>query len=338
MDKRFDVIVIGAGPAGCTAALYCELQGLDVCLLTGNPECEVSPSVLASQSVHPGLEALLKLLNLSLSLESISKGCYEGIWVNGTYFALGKDEDGPWMGFHLCKEELVHLMLQEIRNRSITVINDIVVDLVESNKSITGIVTMNGTRVSADNVLDCSGSTRFTTRKLDVERKIYSPSFICWSARTESIPKVVHEKLKTSLSIQNGFWEWLAPEYDSKCTWTRLVENEKPDLLPPDHLIDYVNKSKVSVYNMRWSMSRPVIAQGLLMCGDAGAIIDPSSGQGIFFAVYSAIMAGHVLVRSIQEPGRKRQFYEEYDQWFYENTEKKLKELKDTYLTNGFKW
>ena len=36
MDKRYDVIVIGAGPAGMTAAIYAKRAGLDVAMLEYN--------------------------------------------------------------------------------------------------------------------------------------------------------------------------------------------------------------------------------------------------------------------------------------------------------------
>jgi flavin-dependent dehydrogenase len=338
MDNVFDIAIIGSGPAGCAAALYCELHGLATCLITGMSSHVASHPNLPSQSVHPGIESLFELLKLPLKLENIAFGCYEGIYFNDNYTSLGQDETSVWKGYHLSKEKLVQVMLKAISNKAIKTINDIATELTETDGKVTGIITKDNVRIKADNILDCSGSSRFATRKLNIQRKVYSPSFICWSSRTDSIPAAIHENLKTSLIMLNGSWEWLAPEYNNTCTWTRLLENGKPNLSPPQVLRNFNNDPKVSVFNMRWSMSRPVIASGLLICGDAGAIVDPSAGQGIFFAVYSAIMAGHVLVRSIQEPEMKRQFFEEYDQWFFENTEKKLRELKDIYLTNGFKW
>jgi flavin-dependent dehydrogenase len=47
--------------------------------------------------------------------------------------------------------------------------------------------------------------------------------------------------------------------------------------------------------DVQWRIFRPVCKEGLLLAGDAAAIIDPAAGQGIFNAMTSGIMAAHTV-------------------------------------------
>lgn len=337
-DNIYDVAIIGAGPAGCAAALYGHAKGLNVCVIGEPPNQGKFISILGSESVHPGLDSLFKLLNFNLTLGNISNGYYDGIWVNDFYSELGREGKDSWRGYHLNKERLVQEMFKEIQRRDICIVPDFAVDLIKTDNKIMHVQTKGNIIIRAKNILDCSGNKRFATRKLEIQRKFYSPSLTCWSSKTESIPEEIHESLRTSLVIRKNSWEWLAPEFNRACTWTQLIDYKKNKFSPPEVFSNYSNKTKISVYNMRWSISRPLFSLDVLLCGDAGAIVDPASGQGIFFAMYSAIMATHVVLRSFESPEQKKYFFEEYDQWFLDHCERKIFELRNIYLSNGFEW
>ncbi|NBR69000.1 MAG: FAD-dependent oxidoreductase, partial [Verrucomicrobia bacterium] len=58
MNDRFDLIVVGAGPAGCAAARAFALSGKSVALLEAEPEGQ-SHKRFAGEWLHPqGVDAL----------------------------------------------------------------------------------------------------------------------------------------------------------------------------------------------------------------------------------------------------------------------------------------
>ena len=60
MNQSFDVLVIGGGPAGTSAAITCAQSGLDVCIL----EDKNFPRYHVGETVHPGIEGLLQQLDI----------------------------------------------------------------------------------------------------------------------------------------------------------------------------------------------------------------------------------------------------------------------------------
>src|ERR1043166_847176 len=55
-----DVIVIGGGPGGCAAAIWCALHHLRVTLLEG----QVFPRYRPGETLHPGIEPILRQLGV----------------------------------------------------------------------------------------------------------------------------------------------------------------------------------------------------------------------------------------------------------------------------------
>ena len=61
MKNRFDIIVVGGGPAGCAVARAYGLSGQSVALLEADPEGQPKQR-FAGEWLHPqGVEALQKL-------------------------------------------------------------------------------------------------------------------------------------------------------------------------------------------------------------------------------------------------------------------------------------
>ncbi|MEB0260730.1 hypothetical protein [Mucilaginibacter sp. 10I4] len=59
----------------------------------------------------------------------------------------------------------------------------------------------------------------------------------------------------------------------------------------------------IAVYNARMRSYRPVVADGIFLCGDATAIIDPASTQGVLSTVMSGIRAGTAFKKIIGNRG-----------------------------------
>jgi flavin-dependent dehydrogenase len=97
---RYDIIVIGSGPAGCAAAITGVQEGLSVLIVTDKPK-EIPPAVLPLESVHPGISTLLDKLKISGAVDIASHATYHGVQTGNKKVLLGKDEQGTWVGDHI---------------------------------------------------------------------------------------------------------------------------------------------------------------------------------------------------------------------------------------------
>lgn len=73
------------------------------------------------------------------------------------------------------------------------------------------------------------------------------------------------------------------------------------------------------------SKKRPVSGDGFLLAGDAGSLIDPFTGEGIGNALYSGMMAADQVAKCIRENRYDAAFLKQYDIAFYERQWDELK-------------
>ena len=111
--KHFDVVVVGAGPAGCATAISCARHGLRVALI----ERQAFPRFRPGESLHPGIEPLLRQLGVAEQLCGRAARRFDGHWVhwNGPprFNGFGADERGIWQGFHLERAQLDATLLSQ---------------------------------------------------------------------------------------------------------------------------------------------------------------------------------------------------------------------------------
>jgi len=339
MLLHFDVIIIGSGPAGCAAAISCNMQGLRALLITGKKKKDDSNNDedQPSESIHPGVSAILNQLKAGHCIEAASKGMYEGIAVNDAYNAFGKDEQGDWQGHHINRTIFDTTLLQAVIEQEIPVHDhDIVSDLIISGDRVTGLITKAGVRFTCTYMIDASGHKHIAGKKLKFKEKFYSPPLITWTGLSKNIPAdhFIFEKKCTIFIPHQLGWTWLAPELHNRCTWTRLELKGQQQYLPPLQLQDFP-VAEIKRSNRRWRAFRPVCKEGVLLCGDAAGIIDPAAGQGILNALLSAAMAAKTIKACVDNPALEAVYLARYDDWFISQYEEKVKMLKGFYAQHG---
>ena len=338
---HFDVIIIGAGPAGSVAAICCRQYGLHTLLITGKAKNTSAADNEAhpSESIHPGVLSLLSQLNAAHCVELASKGCYEGITVNNEFHPLGNDENGAWQGQHINRLVFDAALLQTAVEKGVDVMNEEVSDLLNDGDRITGVITKSGEQITAKYSIDASGHKRFAGKKLLFRESFFSPPLVVWTGLSRSVPpgSFLTEKKATQFIPHAKGWTWLAPESSGGCTWTKLEIKGQQKFLPPVELQADTEDSKIIKSNRRWALFRPVCKEGILLCGDAAGIIDPAAGQGILNAVISASRAAKTIKDCISNPDFEALYLAQYDNWFSNDYEDRTNRLKHFYELHGIK-
>lgn len=320
--SRHDVLIIGGGPAACAAALRCGQLGLSVCMIHKAPKGST-----ASESIPPGLQPLLMELGMDYLPETYSRGIYSGIWGNGGYQPLNPYGTETWEGHHIDKDKFTGLFREVVKTKGCLVINGQISSLVSANGRITGVEDAHGTLHKATFVIDCSGRQQLAARFLKLKKKYYSPPLVAWSGRSMA----VHLQLHASFFAFADHWNWIAPETDGTCSWTRLASSGWTDFSAPPELENYPMDSPPSVWNMRWRLFRPIVSKGLLVCGDAAGIIDPAASQGILTAVMAGIAAANCIGNIFNDPSAENILLANYDQWYLGQYENRARQLRSYY-------
>lgn len=295
----------------------------------------VNDDVVPLESIHPGVSSLINQIGAGGAELIASRSLYSGIHAGNTYTPLGEDDTGVWYGHHISRNVFNSNLLNQVQDLEVHVeFNERVENFLLENNKVIGIKTTTKD-LYAKYVIDASGKKSIAGKKLNFKRKFYSPPLLCWTGISE-INGTFPFDLQTSHFIPgDGGWTWLAPQPPKHCSWTRLSMKGDKSLSPPDELSGCTTIGKTQFANMRWRLYRPLCSEGIILCGDAAGILDPAAGQGIFNALYSGIMAANTVLTCLNEPDLGSFHLASYDNWFLEQFEMKVKQLKEYYIEHG---
>lgn len=322
----YDVIIIGAGPAGCAAALQLLKAGVKVLVLT-KPILDNDSMITPSQSIHPGTASLLEQLGLSQAIRKAERSQFKGIVVDGNFQPLSPDND-DWYGYHIDRPKFDKALFDYLKSTNLTIIEDQVNQVIDNPTSNTNNVrTKSGLRFLSKFIIDATGYRRLLGKALKLKEKFLSPPMITWTGVSES--SKTDQRTNTAFTSQKNGWLWVAPDEDFRFTWTKLIFDKKEEFINPFQELKL--KGNITAHNTRWRVFRPICLNNVLLCGDAAGIIDPASGQGIFSALWSGLMAADCINSCMMQPELKEYYLTQYDQTFMEQYENKTEVLGKFY-------
>jgi flavin-dependent dehydrogenase len=322
----YDLIVIGSGPAGCAAALNAVKYGLSVLIITPEKENQADDYSRPSESLHPGVIGLINHIDALRVLEEAFTGNYEGIITHDAVHYFTDENQMKISGCHINKSIFTNGLLKRAADKNVAILKgESVTDFITTDGAVVGVRTDSGAAFSGKIIIDASGSKRIAGRLLGLETQFHSPPLLAWTGKVNDT--ISDKTISRFIPQQNG-WTWLAPE-DNSCTFTCLTTKGKHQAAVPDELSGECGK--ILKFNMRWRSYKMVAAEGILICGDAGAILDPAAGQGILNALHSGIKASETAVQCLRNPEQEHEFVNNYHDWFNNETHRKIAQLKAYY-------
>ena len=295
----------------------------------------VSTETQPVESIHPGVSSLLERIGVHGAVHSATVGKYSGIYASEIYTPLGEDENGKWEGLHINRRVFDANLLQKITAEGVTVrLNSTVDDFILDGDRVIGIKTGNE-ELYARYIIDARGKKSMAGKKLNFTHRFYSPPLLCWTGVSGDIDSYSFDPHAAHFIAGDQQWTWLAPLLPGRCAWTRLSMKSEKSLLPPEELKSDPVIGEVKFANMRWRMYEPVCREGIVLCGDAAGILDPAAGQGIFNALWSGITAAEAVISCVRQPDLEAIHLAVYNDWFVQQFEMKVQQLRTYYTEQG---
>jgi flavin-dependent dehydrogenase len=324
---KFDIVVVGSGPSGASAALVCSQHGLNVCVVSEHSRSGFYDHIDVSHSVHPGTIELASRLGLSESFQKSTLSDFNGIHIGESTQYFDKDEF--WKGRHICKKTL-DLSLKEklLRINNVTFLNASIMNFTTHINSV-ALITSSG-ELECRYVVDATGRSRYFGKNLKIKERNFSKNLLAFTGRS-TISSGDYKDSCPFFSFEQDGWLWLAPDREDSLTWTRLFVDFAG-------IKDDVNSKKYvngKGFNTTWRLFRPVVHSNIVLTGDAAGILDPSAGQGIFNALVSGANAGNCVSNCILDPSNSTYHQVSYDKWFLDHFKNKVTLLSQHYKSNG---
>ncbi len=324
-----DVIVIGGGPAGTTAATLLARQGLSVTLL----ERERFPRFQIGESLLPYNNDLFERLGVTgqlLSGDFFPKyGAYfvtgDGRLANGFRFDQ-RLRDPYRRSFQVKRSEFDHLLLRNAAKHGVDVREEtpvVSVDLTNRDRAI-----VNGD-LEARFVIDASGHGALIGNRLGVREDVPSLKKIAFFAHYRNVPRAEgRDAGNTVIVVLRNAWFWMIPITEELMSVGLVVD--RAHVLScgfePQELLDRTiaaspwvaermkDAERVTQVHARKDFSfrmKNLAGPNYALAGDAAGFLDPIFSTGVFMAMKSAdLVASAVLERLGDGSMRKLEQYE----------------------------
>lgn len=341
--ERFDVLVIGGGPAGSTVSTLLARQGKRVLLL----EKDHHPRFHIGESLLPCNMPILEELGVLDEVRAI------GVEKLGADFSTADDEAHttyhfarafnrtPGYAFEVKRSEFDELLFRNAQKHGVDAREGLrVVELEEleaerGQPRATRAVAVDeaGARhtIEARYLVDASGRDTFLSKKLGIKRKNKDHASAAIFGHFEGVTRR-EGKDAGNISIYwfDHGWMWFIPLRDGVMSvgavcWPEYLKSREGSL--EDFLLSTIRRSPRASERMKGAkavseiratgnysyVSDRMAGPGWIMVGDAFAFIDPVFSSGVFLAMNGARRAAEIVGEVLAKPGREAALQREYD-------------------------
>jgi flavin-dependent dehydrogenase len=312
-DVSTDVLILGAGPAGCAAAISARQRGLRVLMLEARPR----PGIVPGETLHPGVEPLLARLGMRDAVLAAGFHRHRGIWTawDGPrrFIAYGADDDGPWRGFQADRARLHAILIDAAQAAGATLLRPVApTGILRSGQAVAGVRTADKA-INATDVLDATGHHAWLARALNLAPTYFSPPLrlrFGWrDAAADDDPE------EPAIDARPAGWDWRAPLGSGRVAWVTLR----------------ANATSQAATSFRWRLYEDCAGPGYMLLGDAGALLDPASSHGVLRALMSGMLAAHLIAVRQQGLLAADAATDNYRRWVHEQFSNDVAALRALY-------
>ena len=346
----YDVIIVGAGPAGTTAALYAHRLELKCILLDKAvfPRDKICGDALSGKSIRimRELGILDELNNLDGSeINRITFGSPKNIQFDVNLKGT-QNNDQITKGFVIPREIFDNYLFEKANAVADTRQGFSVKDLIFENNYVVGVKgkTRSGKEEEfrAPVVMGCDGSNSIVARKLglyEMEMDHTSVAVRCYYEGVKGLTDQI--ELHYVKEVNPGYF-WLFPAGDGRANIgiglsksdmkkeNRTLRQIMDEVTQTEYFKERFADAKQLERPVGWnlplgSIHRKNHGNGFMLLGDAAGLVDPFTGEGIGNAMVSGQYAMEVAAKSKESGDFSEKAFAEYDELLWGEVGKELR-------------
>jgi len=313
MEEIFDVIIVGAGPAGGSTAIHCARRGLKTLLIEEHE--------IIGEPVHCGeclSDYALKNTNLNPPEEVLSEKV-EGVRI---IFPDGTESILNEKGYVLEKEEFEQWLSKEAIKEGARVQLGTRLEELERKNNEWHVQTSKG-NFKSKIIIDASGVASVISRKLNLNERFESVIGIQYELR--DIPRNGYLDFYIWPKLAPEGYLWMIPKKDTRANVGLVTTDMRRAKEYTDMFVEkmgWKNKVNVKTFGGLIPASGPLkntYAEGLMLVGDAAGFTSPLFEGGSHLGLKSGEMAAIVAKEAIENKDYSKEMLSKYEKiWIKE--------------------
>lgn len=324
MRENFDVVIVGGGPAGSTAAEYSAKNGASVLLLEKDREIGVPVRCaegVSADSIRLFFEPKLQFIQTPINSANF-------ILPNGTKIHISGQEIGYVLNrkvFDFYLAERAAMAGAEIRTRAYAD------SLLHSNGTVNGVSFIADNKryeVSSKVVIGADGSESRVGRWAGIHTQLKLKDF-------ESVIQYILAGIEIepttcdfyiSSDYSPGGYTWVFPRGEGIANVGLGISGKYArEGSAKSHLDRFVKEKYPLAKILSTTMGcvpcaktlKQIVAPGLLLAGDAARQVNPLSGGGIISGMIGGKLAGITAAKAVQKGDFSEKFLQKYEHEWY---------------------
>ncbi|MDI6798387.1 MAG: NAD(P)/FAD-dependent oxidoreductase [Candidatus Aenigmarchaeota archaeon] len=314
---KYDVVVVGAGSAGCMAAYTSAKKGFKVCLIDAKSKEKVGDKICGNALGFHHLDRI----DLKIPNEVITNKI-NGVIIYSPSLYFWDVPLGDYVGGMLDRVAFGQYLLDLAISAGAELKEKTIVDeAIVKEDFVKGVKTRFGEEIYAEIVIDASGLKSLIRRKLPASLGIETVEEKDVNLAYREIRKVRHELEKCEMYLDPdkfpGGYAWLFPQSDDSVNVGLGVQKVEGFPDPKVRLYETVLKkdmfkgSEVLEVNgikqagrMDVPTRRPLaslVRNGIIFAGEAGSVVNPITGGGNGPAIVTGKFAGDTACEALEE-------------------------------------
>lgn len=319
--EKFDVIVVGAGTAGCLAAKTAAEAGLKVCLVERKSREEIGEKVCGDALG----EHHLKALDMGMPQGGELEKRIEGIKIYSpdleTVFTV---EHEDFVGYLLNRRLFGQWLLREALNKG-AILSDLTQCLgpIIEGGFVTGVLAKNlktgeNFQLKGQVVVDASGFLAVVRRRLpdemEIEREVANEDVeACYREIRQlkgEVENASYCEIYLNQKVTPGGYTWIFPKAGARVNAGLGVCMRGRFPNPKKQFYDYILKKPLFEGSLllnggAWydPTRRPLdnmVGDGVIIVGDAACLVNPIHGGGIGPSMLSGCLAGQTISKALE--------------------------------------
>jgi len=331
-DDKFDSIVVGAGPAGVSAAITMAKAGLNVALLERGEYAgakNVQGAVLYSKMLADVVPEFWKDCPLERKITD------ERVFVMTDTSAIQAGfksvdlDTTPANSYTIIRVNFDKWFAQKAEEAGVTVITGVTVnDILKRDNQVIGVKTTEGDELHADVVIACDGVNSIMAQKAGLHREWKAYEVALGVKEVLALPRGVIEDRFCLEGDQGSTTEMIGSVTKGMLGYAFMYTNKETIALGLGCAVDDFQRTNIKPYDLLEELKRhplirryiagaksveysghlipeggyksmpPLFTGGMLIVGDAAQMINPTHREGSNLAMAAGRMAGETVIEA----------------------------------------